>query len=149
MMPIGLYKWFAGTQNEFTRQFQNNEQLFNQAQRFWNQLNGAIWAIFIAMLVIGIGFAIYYYTAYNNRPHRHYTLPKWFMTLGKTILSTFFISLILLYIFAKPKLNDALETEFLISLGNSLYAGVLYFFTSVIWCNCNFLPTNACRIFKI
>lgn len=147
MRPIGLYEWIAGSQHEFTRQFQDNEQLFNQALRFWNQLNGAVWSILIAMAVIGIGIAIYYYTAYNNHPHRHYTFLKWLMWLGITILSTFFVSIVLLYFFAEPKLKGAGGTELLISLGNSIYAGLIYFITSAFWCNVG--TTNAYRLFKI
>lgn len=147
MRPIVLYEWIAGSQHDFTRQFQDNEQLFNQAQRFWNHLNGISWFLIIAMLVIGFATAAYYYTAYNNRAGRHYTLPKWSMFMIITFILTFIASAGILSIFATPKLRGAWETELLMSLGNSLYAVVVYFITSVAWCNLG--PTNAYRFFKI
>lgn len=148
MRLIGLYEWIAGSQHEFTRQFQNNDQLFNQAQSFWNQLNGTTWSALIVMFVIGIATAIYYYTAYNNKPGRHFTLPQWAIFIIAVFLVTFMTSLAILYFFAKPKLNGAWEIELLLSLGNSIYAVIVYTIMSIIWCNCSYLPTNAYRVFK-
>ena len=82
MKLLPLYKWIAGSQNDFTRQFQNNDQLFNQARSFWNKLDGSMWIVIICMLVLGIGIAAYYYTSYNNAPGRHYKPIKWILFLN-------------------------------------------------------------------
>lgn len=136
----------AGTQNDFTRQFNGNEQLYNQAKAFWNGLDASMWIVVIAMIVIGIGLAAYYYTAYNNKPGRHYKPTHWIVFLGVTFIATLLVSLGIQYVLCPPKLNGAQTLELNIALGNSLYACIVYFVTSVVWCNA--FPTNAYRIFK-
>lgn len=150
MKLLSLYKWIAGTQNDFTRQFQNpdpdKDYLFNQARSFWNNLDGSLWVIVIGIFVLGIGIASYYYTSYNNKPGRHYKPLKWIIFL----IATFFLTLILsygaLYLMCEPKLNGAATLEFMVAIGNALYTCAVYIITSVIWCN--LLPTNAYRLFK-
>lgn len=146
MKLLPLYKWIAGSQNDFTRQFQENDQLFNQARSFWNNLDGSMWIVIIGMLVLGIGIAAYYYTFYNNTPGRHYKPLKWLCFLIATFVITLIISYGIQYVNCNPKLNGASTLEFRVAIGNSLYACVIYFITSVFWCN--LLPTNAYRVFK-
>lgn len=147
MKLLPLYKWIAGSQNDFTRQFQDNEHLFNQARSFWNNLDGSLWVVVIAILVLGIGVAAYYYTTYNNSPGRHYKPLKWFYFLIATFVITLIVSYGIQHFICEPKLNGASTLEFMVAVGSSLYACIVYFITSVIWCN--MLPTNAYRIFKI
>lgn len=146
MKLLPLYKWIAGSENDFTRQFQSNEQLFNQARSFWNKLDESMWIVVMCVLVLGIGIASYYYTLYNNTPGRHYKPLKWFYFLILTFVITLITSYGIQYMFCTPKLNGASTLELMIAIGNSLYACILYFMTSVVWCN--ILPTNAYRLFK-
>lgn len=146
MKLLQLYKWIAGSQNDFTRQFQNNDQLFNQARTFWNKLDGSMLVVIVAMVVLSIGIAAYYYTAYNNTPGRHYKPIKWLMFLLITFVTILIVSFGLEYLICEPKLNGAKSLEFMVALGNAVYGSAVYFIISVIWCNS--LPTNAYRIFK-
>ncbi len=146
MKLLPLYKWIAGSQNDFTKQFQNNDQLFNQARSFWNKLDGAMWIVVICMLVLGIGVAVYYYTIFNNASGRRYKPIKWFYFLIASFLLTLFSTYVIEYLVCEPKLNGSAILEFMVAIGNALYACIVYFITSVIWCNA--LPTNAYRLFK-
>lgn len=146
MKLLPLYKWIAGSQNDFTRQFQSNDQLFNQARSFWNKLDESMWIVIICMLVLGIGVAAYYYTSYNNTPGRHYKPVKWIYFLIATFILTLFSTYGIEYLVCKPQLNGSSTLEFMVAIGNALYACIVYFITSVIWCNA--LPTNAYRLFK-
>ena len=38
MKLLELYKWIAGGMPDFTKPFQENEQLYKQAQTFWSKL---------------------------------------------------------------------------------------------------------------
>ena len=147
MKLFTLYKWIAGSQNDFTRQFQDNEQLYNQARLFWNNIGGSLWIVLGCALILGIGIAAYYYTIYNNVPGRHYKPLKWLIFLLITFIVTIVISVVIESLLCDPKLKGAWNLELMISVGNSLYACLIYIFTSVIWCNVG--PTNAYRIFKI
>lgn len=146
MKLLPLYKWIAGSQNDFTRQFQNNDLLFNQARSFWNNLDGSMWIVVICMLVLGIGVAVYYYTSYNNAPGRHYKPIKWIYFLITSFVLTLFSTYGIEYLVNEPKLNGSATLEFRVAIGNALYACIVYFITSVIWCKT--LPTNAYRLFK-
>lgn len=146
MKLLSLYKWIAGSQNDFTRHFQDNERLFNQARSFWNNLDGSMWIVIVGMLVLGIIIAAYYFTSYNNIPGRHYKPLKWVYFLIVTFVVTLIASYGIQYMICRPKLDGASTLEFMVAIGNSIYACIIYFITSVIWCN--ILPTNAYRIFK-
>lgn len=147
MKLIKLYQWIAGSQSDFTKQFQNNELLFNQARSFWNKLDGSILFVLISMLVVSIGVAIWYYTYYNNIPGRHYKFKYWLLSLASTFILVLASSFAIEYILFEPKLPGSGTLEFLIALCNAIYGVISYFIISVFWCN--FLPTNACRIFKL
>lgn len=146
MKILPLYKWIAGSQNDFTSQFSNNEQLFNQAKSFWNKLEGSMTIVVIATIVLGILWAIYYYSSYNNAPGRHYKPQHWLIFLAVTFISTLLITLGIEYFMVEPKLKGAFSLELMVSIGNAVYASIVYFLSSVIWCNA--FPTNAYRLFK-
>lgn len=146
MKLLYLYKWIAGSMTDFTNQFKDNETLYQQARAWWGHLeSNSIVFLFIAAFW-GIVLAIWYYKPYNERSGRHYKPNHWFffmlITFIVTLLSTFFFE----YIAAEPKLPGSLGIEMRIALGNAIYATLLYFVTSVIWCN--WLPTNAYRLLK-
>lgn len=146
MKLLNLYSWIAGTRNNFIKQFQDNDQLFNKAKDFWDKLDGLTLIVVIAMFSIAIGMAAYYYTYYNNRPGRHYKPMKWLIFLGMTFIVTLLVSLCLEYILCKPELTGSMTLEIMVALGNSIYAIVVYLITSLVWCR--YLPTNAYRLLK-
>lgn len=142
-----FYKWATGSLSDFTKQFGDNETLYKQAMSFWNSMEGVALFFFITMAIIAIGMAIYYYTAYNNQPGRHYK-PKHWIIMGATVcLVTLAVTLGLEYVLTKPKVNGWFVVGLKAAFANMLYALGLYFIVSWIWCQFN-LPTNACRIFK-
>lgn len=146
MKIIEAYEWVAGSMSDFTRPFQDNETLFNQAKAFWRHLDGSMMGVIAIMVILGIVFAAYYYKPYNDNPGRRYRPIHWLIFLSITFVVTFLITWGFEYIIVKPALNGANILEMKIALGNAIYAVVLYFVTSVVWCN--FAPTNAYRLFK-
>lgn len=147
MHAIDIYKWMGVSGNRFKRQFQDEEVLYKQAKSFWNTLDSNAMLIIGIFLVVGIGLAIYYYTAYNNKPHRHYHPKHWFIWLIITSVLSLIVTLVMLLLMAPARLHGAFFLELKISFANFFYAAIIYFAMSVVWCN--FLPTNAYRIFKI
>lgn len=146
MKMLKLYEWIAGSMTDFTRPFRDNETLFAQAKSFWRALESSSILLLVTFLVLGIAIAAYYYTAYNNKPGRHYKPVKWALFLAVAAIATFLVTFGIEYAIAQPKLQGAMMLETRIALGNAIYAAALYFIVSVLWCNA--LPTNACRIFK-
>ena len=146
MKLLKLYKWIAGGMTDFTKSFQENEQLYKQAQTFWSKLENTSMLIVLIFLVLGIFLAAWYYQPYNNKPGRHYSPKYWALFLIVTFVVTFLVTLGFEYFAVSPKLQGALLLESKIALGNAIYASVLYLITSIVWCN--WFPTNAYRIFK-
>lgn len=133
--------------SDFTKPFQENEALFNQAKAFWRHLDSYMMIVIAVFIVFGIALAAAYYKPYNDKPGRHYRPVSWSIFLALTFVSTFVVTLVFECIVVKPVLDGATILEIKIAFGNAIYASVLYFITSVVWCNA--LPTNAYRIFKI
>lgn len=146
MKLLDLYEWIAGSMSSFTKPFQDNEALFNQAKAFWRHLEGSTMITIAIFVVLGIALAAIYYMPYNDKPGRHYRPTHWLVFMVVTFVLTLLVTWGFEYIAVKPVLNGALMLEFKVALGNALYATVLYFLTSVVWCNA--LPTNAYRLFK-
>lgn len=146
MKLLDLYKWIAGSMSSFTKPFQENEALFNQAKAFWRHLDGSMMVVIAIFIVLGIALAITYYKPYNDKPGRHYRPTHWLIFLAITFVLTFAVTWGFEYIAVKPVLKGAAMLEMKIAMGNAIYASVLYFVTSVVWCNA--LPTNAYRLFK-
>lgn len=147
MKGLDLYKWIAGSMNDFARPFQENEALYNQAKSFWRHLESSSMVIIGIFLVLGISLSIMYYLPYNEKPGRHYHPIHWGYFLIGTFVMTLLVTLGFEYIAVEPKLSGAFMVESKIALGNAMYAAFLYILTSVVWCNVG--PTNAYRIFKI
>lgn len=146
MKLLKLYEWIAGKMTDFLSQFQNNESLYQQARVFWNKLEGISTLLLFIFLVLGVLLAFFYYKPYNNRPGRHYTPAHWLFFLLVTFIAGFAVTYGVEYLMVPPRLNGAWKLEFMIALGNAIYASAVYFIVSVLWCN--FLPTNAYRLFK-
>lgn len=147
MKLLKLYSWFAGSVSDFTNRFKDNEVLYKQAKFFVDKLESNSMIIFLICIGLGILFAALYYTTYNNKPGRHYTLAHWVGFLFFTFVITFLVTFGFEYIAVTPKINGAAWLECKIALCNALYSVGFYFVTSWVWCQFD-LPTNACRIFK-
>lgn len=146
MKFLSFYKLFAGSMTDFASQFMNNETLYNQAKNYWQKLESSSPIIFIIFLALGISLAVFYYQPYNNRPGRHYTPKHWLIFLAITFVLTFFVTWGFEYFAVPPKLDGTTMLQLKIALGNAIYASLLYFVVSVVWCLA--LPTNAYRLFK-
>lgn len=146
MKTLKFYEWIAGNMSDFTRPFQNDENLANQAKNFWRSLeNFSIVSVLIFILVAVVGVIIYY-KPFNNSPGRHYHPKYWLIFWAISLIFSFVVTLGLEYFFCEPKLNGALLLETKIALCNAIYTALLYLLISIIWCN--FFPTNAYRFFK-
>lgn len=146
MKLLSLYKPFAGTMSDFTKNFEKNDALFNQAKAFWRQLDDFTIFIFVTLLAIGIGGAAYYYSVFNNLPGRHYKPKYWGIFLLMTFIATLVVTIFFEYLVVHPSLSGAFWLECRIAFGNAIYASLLYVIVSILWCNS--FPTNAYRIFK-
>lgn len=146
MKILSFYKWIAGSETDFTNQFKNDETLYNQARAYWSKLESSSIIILLIFIVLGIAMAIYYYQPYNNRPGRHYTPKHWLFFLAGTFILSFLATWGFEYFAVPSRLTDTTSLQMKIALGNAIYASLLYFFVSVIWCFA--LPTNAYRLFK-
>lgn len=146
MKLLKLYSWITGTMADFAKPFSGNKALYNQAKGFWNKLENSSLVIVLIFLILGIAWAAYYYTSYNNSPGRHYTPKHWILLLLATVVVTFLVTLGFEYLAVEPKINGAFLLEVKIAIANALYAALVYLLTSIVWCNT--LPTNAYKMFK-
>lgn len=146
MRLLSLYEWITGSMSDFTKPFQGNEALYNQAKAFWGHLESTTSLTIVILIAIGILMAVFYYKPYNEKPGRRYKPTHWLMFLAITFFFTLLVTGLYEYITVKPILGGAGMLEFKVALGNALYAVVLYFISSVVWSN--FFPTNAYRLFK-
>ena len=149
MKVLDLYGCMVGSMNDFSRQFKENEALYNQAKSFWRHLESFSIVSILIFIIFGLVSAYIYYIPYNKRAGRHYHPIHWaFFGIG-TLLVTFITTIVLEYIFVAPKLAGAFVVELKVALCNAFYAAFLYFIISVVWCNVDRPTTNAYRIFKI
>lgn len=146
MKLLKLYSWITGTMADFTKHFSENKALYDQAKGFWNKLENSSSVIVLIFLILGIAWAAYYYTSYNNSPGRHYTPKHWILLLLATVVVTFLVTLGVEYLAVKPKIDGAFLLEVKIAIANALYAAFAYLLTSIVWCNK--FPTNAYKMFK-
>lgn len=146
MKGLDLYKWIAGSMNDFARQFNENEALYNQAKSFWGHLEESSIITIAIFLILGVVLAVTYYLPYNEKAGRHYRPTHWGIFLFITFVATLFTTIGIEYIAVAPKLNGAFMVELKVALGNAIYASLVYFLTSIVWCN--WCPTNAYRLFK-
>jgi len=148
MKMLSFYKWIAGSMQDFTSQFRNNESLFSQARTYWSQLEASSVILIIIFFVLGIALAIYYYQPFNNRPGRHYKPIYWWLFLGLTFLLTGLVTWLYLHFSAPSNLSGVGILHFKLAIGNAVYATLLYLVCSWLWCQFNF-PTNAYRFLKL
>ena len=147
MKLLKLYEWIIGTMSDFARQFQDNETLYNQARKFWSNLEASSIIIVGIFIVLGIIMAYTYYKPFNDKPGRHYKPKYWWIFLGITFILSFLITLGAAYFMVPPKIEGSFVLELKIALANAIYSGIVYVLISWIWCQFN-LPTNAYRYLK-
>lgn len=148
MKNLDLYKWIAGSVNDFTKPFSQNEALYSRARGFWGQLEGSGMIMFIVCgIIVGLLLAYSYYKPFNEKAGRHYKPKYWIFFIAITFAASLIITLLFEYIVATPKLDGAFGLEIRIAIGNAVYATLVYFLISVVWCN--WFSTNAYRLFKI
>lgn len=136
----------VGSMSDFTKPFQENEALFNQAKAFWRNLEGWVPGLLLIGFFFGVLLAWFYYGPYNNRPHRHYTPWQWGLFAVITFLGCLLATFVVECSLAKPVLDGAGLLESKIAFCNALYAAIIYWIASVVCCN--WCPTNAYRWFK-
>jgi uncharacterized membrane protein YraQ (UPF0718 family) len=132
---------------KFTQQF-TNEQLQAQAAKVWQQLDEWSLVLLVAGILIGVMTAVYYYTTFNNKPGRHYKLIYWLIGLFLASLLGLIFTAIFEYFLIKTNLKSGIYLLYgKCALNNAFYCALSYLVTSIVWCN--YLPTNANRLFKI
>lgn len=145
MKLFDIYTFWIGKQASFLNNFNGNDQLYDQAQQFWNTLESNAIVYFAIFFLLGIGLAYYYYTPFNNLPGRHYHPKWWGAFLGICFGTTFVLTLVAAYLIATPKLNGSFWLEVRLSFVNAFYAVLLYLAVSYVYCKCKWLPSNAYR----
>lgn len=145
MKLLFFYQWLAGKMSDFTRPFQENEALYNQARSFWNKLEGISIILVISFIVLGTAWAAIYYKPFNDKPGRHYKPKWWWIFMLITFVVTLVVTFLVEYFAVSPKLSGAAMLEFKIALANSIYAVGMYILASLVWCNFG-LPTNAYKL---
>ena len=147
MKLLKLYEWIIGTMSDFAKQFQENETLYNQARKFWINLEASSIIIVGLFIVLGLIMAYTYYKPFNDKPGRHYKPKYWWLFLGITFILSFLITLGAAYFMVPPKIDGSFVLELKIALANAIYSIIVYVLISWIWCQFN-LPTNAYRYLK-
>ncbi len=147
MKLLKLYEWIIGTMSDFAKQFQDKETLYNQARKFWSNLEASSIIIVGIFIVLGILMAYTYYKPFNDKPGRHYKPKYWWIFLGITFILSFLITLGAAYFMVPPKIDGSFVLELKIALANAIYSNIVYVLISWIWCQFN-LPTNAYRYLK-
>ena len=147
MKFLNLYRWIIGTKASFCRSFQDNDNLYAQAETFWNNLEGSAFIFIMVFIVLGVAMTICYYKTFNDRPNRHYHPKYWIYFWIGTFALVLVVTLAAEYIAVEPKLDGSFILEFKIALANAIYASVLYLFVSWLWCQFNW-PANAYRLIK-
>ena len=66
MKLFDIYTWSTGKQASFLNNFNGNDQLYAQAQQFWNTLESNAIVYFAIFFLLGIGLAYYYYTPFRE-----------------------------------------------------------------------------------
>lgn len=148
MLTLSIYKPFMPKESAFLDGLDINEQEYGE--EFLDSL--ASCEMFSLYVIFGVALftCISYYTWYNNivKPWGyHYRKRHWFVWM---IISMVLMSVGTYIIENRCLVNIDLpgtsEFIFMLYVVNLLFIVLVYFFLSMIWCNC--LPTNAYRWFN-
>lgn len=148
---MGIIKIFflLPSKGKFLQNFANNDQLKAQAEQVWRQLDGLSPILLILTAVLGIGLTIYYYTGYNEMPGRHYKIQHWGLWAAIAFILSLIGTAVIEYVGIKTNIKTGLTSLYwLCAINNALYCLILYFLTSVVWCNLKFCRTNAYKFLK-
>lgn len=145
---LDFYKWVLPGQAGHLNGYSGNEQLYNKALAFWNNLQSASMYSVILFIVLGLFLACFYYYVYNKWPGRKYKIWQWAMWIGITFVVTLVATDALGSAIVTTNLEEKSGFLLRISLVNGLYSTIVYFITSFVICNIP-VPTNAYRFLKI
>lgn len=135
------------SKGKFLQSFAQNEHLKAQAEQVWRWLDDLSPLLLIMTVFIGIGLAVYYYTSYNEMPGRHYKVMHWGIWAAVAFALSFFGTVLIEYFGIKTNIKSGLTSLYLLcALNNAIYCLILYFLTSLVWCN--FFRTNAYKFLK-
>lgn len=146
---MGIIKIFflLPSRGMFLQGFAGNDQLKAQAEQVWRQLNGLSSVLLILTAALGFGLAIYYYTGYNEMPGRHYKIKHWSLWTAIAFILSLVGTAVIEYVGIKTNIRTGLTSLYwLCALNNALYCVILYFLTSLVWCNIG--RTNAYKFLK-
>lgn len=135
------------SKGKFLQNFAENEQLKAQAEQVWRRLDDLSLILLIMTVFIGVGLAVYYYTSYNEMPGRHYKVKYWGIWAAIAFALSLVGTALIEYFGIKTNIKSGLTSLYwLCALNNAIYCFILYFFTSLVWCN--FFRTNAYKFLK-
>lgn len=135
------------SKGKFLQNFAQNEQLKGQAEQVWRRLDDLSLILLIITVFIGIGLSVYYYTSYNEMPGRHYKVKHWGIWAAIAFALSLVGTVLIEYFGIKTNIKSGLTSLYwLCALNNAIYCFILYFFTSLVWCN--FFCTNAYKFLK-
>lgn len=146
---MGIIKIFflLPSRGMFLQGFAGNDQLKAQAEQVWRDLDGLSPILLILTAALGIGLAIYYYTGYNEKPGRHYKIKHWGIWTAIAFILSLVGTAVIEYVGIKTNIRTGLTSLYwLCALNNALYCLILYFLTSLVWCNV--CRTNAYKFLK-
>lgn len=140
MKLIGVYKLFVGTESKFIDSVNEGSQ--DLAESFWASLNSSCLFFVLFLVVISVCLCIYYFTAYNEQPGRHYRRTHWVGFYIGTVVFMFLGTAGLGYILTNPTVKGSESLIWDIALGNAVYSIAIFGVLSFIWWLFA-LPTNA------
>ena len=145
MKLFDFYSWATGSMSEFANRFQDTPALQQKAKIFWRGMESNSLFFFLIFIVIGILVAETYYKDFSNKTGRKYHPKYWALFGGIALILTFFITFIFESFMLNDDISGAQSIEWIIASVNTLYAAIIYFFTSVFCCR--FQTTSAYRLF--
>ena len=140
MKLISIYKPFVGKEPNFVDSFPQDTQ--DLAEHFWASLNSSCLFFVLFLVVISVCLCIYYFTAYNEQPGRHYRRTHWVGFYIGTVVFMFLGTAVLGYILTNPTVKGFESLIWDIALGNAVYSIAIFGVLSFIWWLFA-LPTNA------
>ena len=138
---MGIIKIFflLPSRGKFLQGFAGHDQLKAQAEQVWRQLDGLSPVLLILTAVLGIG--------YNEMPGRHYKIKHWGIWATIVFILSLVGTAIIEYVGIKTNIRTGLTSLYwLCALNNALYCLIIYFLTSLVWCNVG--RTNAYKFLK-
>lgn len=142
MKLISFYKFFVGTESKFVDSVTQGSQ--DLAERYWASLNSACLFFILFLVVMSIILCVYYFTAYNEQPRRHYRRTHWIGFYIGTVVFIFLGTAALGFLLTKPTVTGSKSLIWDIAAGNAVYSILIFGVLSVVWWL--WLPTNAYRL---